>query len=148
MNRGPASTTATREQARRAIDAVLAASPEAALASLGITLVVRRSPLRTPRRIVHGAWDPLLARIELFDCDRRSDAELVTTFVHELLHALAGLDDEQPSGDAAIHRRALAVVVRLSDVELSRFARQLRAAAHPPVVRPERGDGWNVEGRA
>lgn len=156
-------TTATCHQECRELDAVLsAADPAAALASLGVTLVVRRSPLQTPRRTVYGAWDPLLARIELFDCDRRSDAELVATFVHELLHALEKAGQARRVEDAAVHERTVATLGRLSEAELVRLARRLRAAAYPPVVPPgrgdsrvvapasvpsERGDGCTAEGR-
>ena len=50
-------------------------------------LRVSNEPLVARGRVIHGAWDPLLGRIELFNAGNRSDAELTESLLHELSHA-------------------------------------------------------------
>jgi hypothetical protein len=67
-----------------------------------ISLRVRAAPLILPGRRLFGAWDPLLRRIDIFDCNRdRSVRDLVRTLLHELSHALTGRRDEAQARRAA-----------------------------------------------
>ena len=60
-------------------------------------LRVSRRTLATRGRVIHGCWDPLLQRIELFNANGRSDDELVETLLHELAHARG--ETEQAAAD-------------------------------------------------
>jgi hypothetical protein len=67
---------------------VVAGDPRGSLARAGIALHVYDYPLRLPGKVVHGVWDPVLRRIELYACnDARADQELAATLGHELWHA-------------------------------------------------------------
>lgn len=82
--------------------------------------------------MIHGAWDPLLRRIELFGVAMRSDAELVATFVHELLHAV-GDGSARELDEESLHRRAVGLVAGLGPLVIEKLAAQLRACC---IARP------------
>jgi hypothetical protein len=64
--------------------------PDRGVALLGGTLLVRSDRLDGHAVRVHGVWDPVLRRVELYGCDAaRSDEELVRTLGHELWHLMA-----------------------------------------------------------
>jgi hypothetical protein len=118
-------TTATASELRATIEAVLAAPDAAqALRARRIALLVHRPPLAVRGRAILGAWDPLLRRIELFDADRRTDAQLTATLVHELLHALGG-----PADEPRLHARAASIAADRPPAALAACAARLRAAA-------------------
>jgi hypothetical protein len=72
----------------RQLHGFVADDPRGSLARAGVALHVYDCPLRLPGKLVYGAWDPMLRRIELYACnDTRADEELVATLGHELWHA-------------------------------------------------------------
>ena len=80
--------TAGASVARRQGHGFVTDDPRGSLARAGIALLVYDDPLRLPGKVVYGAWDPMLRRIELYACNgARSDDELVATLGHELWHA-------------------------------------------------------------
>ncbi len=109
----------------RVATTLAAADPAAALAGHGIALAAREERLEFPGRNVHGAWDPVLRRIELFDVVARPDDELVATFAHELLHALGGRTIREMD-EADVQQCAHELVRTLGERDIRRIARRLR----------------------
>jgi hypothetical protein len=96
-----------------------------AVSRLGVTLVVWSSPLARRGRVIHGAWDPLMRRLELYGVATRSDTELVTTFVHELLHAI-GDRSTRALDEESLHRGAVSLVAELEPQAIHGLAAGLR----------------------
>jgi hypothetical protein len=93
-----------------------------------VAVVVHAGPRRAHGRVIHGAWDPLLQRVELFGADQRSDEQLLQTLLHELAHA-GGAESEAQAD--AVAREALenvadgvgvAIVARLRQAAFDRSA--------------------------
>jgi hypothetical protein len=77
-----------------------AADPRSTLCARGIGLHAHARSLEARGRRIHGAWDPVLRRIELFGLSEvhRSDHDWVHTLAHESFHALTGQADETRAG--------------------------------------------------
>lgn len=129
-----------RRWTRRFAATFESADPRGALARAGVKLRVQARPLRRGGREIHGAWDPLLRRIELFGCAARSDAELVADLGHEIWHMMAearrraGRGRARPPGrtpadEAAAARFARAWLKRLGAAGVRQCAAALRAEA-------------------
>lgn len=104
------------------------------LARRGVTLVAHRDALHLRGKHIHGVWDPILKRIEIWGCDeQRSDAELATTLGHELWHMLVTLDRvtvrATTAGEASARRFAAAWVGALGAAGVKRCATHLRTQA-------------------
>jgi len=124
--------------ARRLAATFALRQPRAALARLGVGLLVRTQPLCGRRRQVFGAWDPVLRRIEIYGCgEARSDAELVRTLGHELWHVMADArrraarrrHGECHAGEAAARRFADMWLQCLAPADVQACAAALRALA-------------------
>jgi hypothetical protein len=106
-----------------------ASDPCGSLARLGVRLEVRRESLRLPGKRVHGAWDPLLQRIELFGCDAsRTNEAIVGTLGHEVWHAV-GRRNTAEDGEEAAQRFARLWMDQLGAAQIARCAAALRAMA-------------------
>ena len=106
------------------------ADPLALLAGAAIDVRVHPDLLELPGRVVRGAWDPLLRRIELYGARGRSDAELLTSLAHEMWHAADNDHDE-----AAAEAFARAWVAGLAGGQIRRWGLLLRARTGRDGVR-------------
>ncbi len=95
----------------------------------GIALHASREALRLPGRIVYGAWDPLLWRIDVFGvAAERTDSEISESFLHELAHAHAAVCGAAPD-EPRITAQAQAWLARASAEHISAWATELRSRA-------------------
>jgi len=116
--------------------------PVESVARLGLDLRLHEQELRLPGRRVRGTWDPLLRRIEVYECIASvGDSELVAVLGHELWHALAGRWQHPHAADDEIAQRfAASWLVALGSSGVSVCASALRAAAVAmPAGRPSAG---------
>lgn len=82
------------ESLRAALCRHLAHDPTAVLAEYDVTLRAWPLPLRLPGKVIHGAWDPLLRRIDVYGCNTDCPgAALVESLLHEVWHAVRGCDE-------------------------------------------------------
>lgn len=130
-----------RGWAQRVADSFDARDPAGALARVHIRLAVFAEALRTSQRIVYGAWDPHLRRIELYACGAaRSDVEIVTTLAHELWHMTSQARQrvvharpakEDPADEAAAKKFATALLKQFGAARVNACAKALRRLAQP-----------------
>jgi len=116
--------------------------PVETLARLGLDLRLYGHELRLPGRRVRGTWDPLLRRIELYECVAPvGDSELVAVLGHELWHALASRSHHpHAADDESAQRFAAAWLAALGPSSVLACASALRAAAVAmPAGRPSAG---------
>jgi hypothetical protein len=107
--------------------------PVGALRTLGLELRARPGTCDLPGKCVHGAWDPLLRRIDVFECDeKRSDRDLVHCLGHELGHALFG-SHHHPNAEAEADRFAELWLAALGTERMHKLAAALRAIAARPA---------------
>jgi hypothetical protein len=105
------------------------ADPHAWFAGVRIHLNVQPNALSVSKKTIHGAWDPLLRRIDLFGCsDVRSDGEITRTLGHEIWHALCecpGL----PRTESGATRFAELFLIELGPARVRECAAALRRSA-------------------
>jgi hypothetical protein len=101
-------------------------APAGWLAGVGVELRVRPDVLQLPGRRVHGAWDPVLRRLELFGVQPDApDAVLMYTLAHELYHVLRGRDERDAE------RFSNLFTARISATDMAEGAAALRALCRP-----------------
>ena len=121
---------ATPAQARR--DMATAATKAEHRLQTGATTPMRGDG-GTGAHVIHGAWDPLLRRVELYGVtDDLGDEALVRTFFHEVGHAIdkSGARGETAEVDADAF--ADAELLLLSAGEVADLAARLRALVDQP----------------
>jgi len=123
--------TDVADLARRLVTVFDVRRPVETLARLGIDLRLYGRELTLPGRRVRGTWDPLLRRIELYECLAPvGDSELVAVLGHELWHALATrCHDPQAADDEMAQQFAAAWLAALGSSGVLVCASALRAAA-------------------
>jgi len=117
------------DAARAVADLFCPADPAGSLAESGVELRVHGASCRFPGKRVFGLWDPLLRRVEMFECHAgRTDREMVRTLGHELAHVYGAVCGIAVDEDWA-ERFAEVWVALLGPIGLRRCAAALRALA-------------------
>ncbi len=116
-----------------AFDPSAEVDPTAALARIDVQLRVHPDPLRLPGKVVYGAWDPLLRRIDLYGCDdSRSDLEIMLSFGHELYHAIADEPGDTCIAETQADQFAEAWCARLGPAGVTAWSQALRRLRSDP----------------